>query len=163
MSNFTALQTEWYGLINTAWPEIILPGPGVQSNLFTSVQAARSNILERIRAGNPALPWAVMQFGDFEFLDDFGVASDVEQWPITIYYIAITTFTQSAVYAKLSTLKNNIMAADAASTLTSFQVLQRPSISTSETSPVNAALLANLNVDIISGSLSFLPGVLVNG
>lgn len=147
-----AFQTEWMTIINTVWPEIVLPGLGATSNFFTAIQALKKNIEIRMESANPALPYAFLAFGNFTQGTLTGDRNE-KNAPVTIFYIDSEKngATQTSISSKLQTLDDYVYQRN-----NSNFCLTGPSvIDSSDMNPVLSTLRTMSEVVVIGGIIQF--------
>ena len=169
---YPALTLEIFTAIHAVWPEIVLPGSGAQASCFTSLSALMDNIIEQQKLQNDgdntysvALPWAVLDIGDFVPDQSWGVASMLSRAPVTIWYI--DAFPKSATIG--SNQKDvNAKAYDLATyfdqtqnAFTNFQVIEKSAIDSGPGNAFNAYMRSALKTNLIGASVSWSPGFLV--
>jgi hypothetical protein len=156
-----------FSAITTAWPDIVAPGSGAHASLFTSFEALANNIIETEKdsqAGETtyavALPWAVLDIGDFEQDQDWGVTSQNRRAKVTVWYIGLhPTVTQKDVNGKAFALGEYIdKTVDA---FTYFQPIERSRIDSGPNNAFNEYARAQLNAPLIGACVEWSPGVLV--
>jgi len=157
----------WYGdffgelkaAIQSAWPEIS------DSQFYTAQQSLHEDLVQAITRGlagdgdEPAPPIAVLCIGSFARESSYGLGNLVKRAPVTVWYAASATdqgdvTNQSAVQEKLYGLATAIDEGDFAS----FQSIENASVDSSEANRQNAL---GLNAEIVAGSVSWEPGLLV--
>jgi hypothetical protein len=169
---FTPLLLEVYGVVNTVWPEAILPGGASVSNVFTSVQAFRKNF--EAEAQNSQLnladavppPYIVVSIGDSLDEPEFGLITRFKRARIQIFYLwaASDGGTQDAINAKLKALLDYIDSHDYDGTpaqFTNFEVVEFGRLNSSETNPWNAQALGGNKGELLGGHVVWEPGWLV--
>lgn len=124
---------------------------------YNSISAARKNIVEMLDKGSWTLPMYVVECGEFNSDDEWGVDSQSYRCPARIYAIhgVAGTDAQSSVQAVLESIRDAI---DNGPT-TSFQSIELGTISTGVDEAIMQPFIDNQN-DLIGGSLSWTPGLL---
>jgi hypothetical protein len=136
--------------------------PSGQRNLLTAMQAERGSFVEDLKNDRLALPLVVIEIGDFVDAPN----TPMHRWglkraSIKVHYIvqSSTTGTQSAVADRVLSLAKTI---DSGS-YEWFQVIEPcSSIMSGTDAPVNAALYAQSDVQVISAAAFWTPGFLVD-
>lgn len=154
----TLFLNEIDGLISLAWPEI---GHRDQRPLqrWTSVQAIRASLVDRIADGTAKLPCVVVRVGQ-EAESDYGVATGIYNRPLSVHYIAPAGTPQTDLHRKVSALRRLID--DPRTVFDTFQRGEnRGRIDSSETSDVNRNLAEIAGVQVVSASVEWNPGLMV--
>jgi hypothetical protein len=170
-SFFASFLAELWATIHSACPEIVVPGTAdpdhageyLTSNAFTSLQALRDNLTDKINnapdtwAATP--PYVVVHVGDFSICDDAGMHNDVFWAPIRIWYIGdpASDLTPMGAHEKAFSIRQQIDA----NGHTNFFARDRGALNNSETDAVVSALLTELKIAVSIGSVTYLPGLMV--
>jgi hypothetical protein len=148
---------------------VSLPNPATGFiNWLTTVQGTKHSFVEMLRSNADvkfSLPGMIIDIGDFELKDADPIMNSVGliRAPITIIYVTNwggSTGTQNSCFGEALLLKNSI---DKASTPFNnfFLAGEEGKILTNVDCPVNSALMANAQVDIIASAVQWLPGLVV--
>jgi hypothetical protein len=164
---FAEFKEEFMGLVAQATGLVQTEGTE-KATLFTSIEAANLSIIEFMNdglkgnRGRPAPPYAAVQIGALNLDPDWGVSSQTYRAPVTVGIVDATAndATQESVAALLEAIQALID--DPAANFTTFQPCERSSIDVSESNPVFQALGSNSKVDIIAGTITWEPGLLLN-
>jgi hypothetical protein len=141
-----------------------LPAPTTPGhrNLLTSIQAADLSFLESVVAGTVETPCVVIEIGDFEDDTGFGVENDLSRMPVSFHLIARwgPSGNQRTIHASLMTLKRSF---DAPTVMfETFERIERGSVRTGTSNPVNEELFVKAKGDLIAGCLDYAPGFQVD-
>lgn len=161
-NNLGTFLDEWLGtVIPAVWSEIVVPGGASYSNFFTSMQAARLNIIETFEQHPSVQEYHVLVYGKQTLDPDWTMDTAFYRLPIQAFYMArpSATITQEYVHAKLMAL-SDYLTGPALHTFQTFMAPEVGSIDTSETSPINNAVWVNSQDGILGGHLFYNPGLL---
>ena len=164
MSN---LVTDFYAeLKSIASAAVSLPTPATgHLNVITTIQGMKRSIVEQLREANArlVLPMLVLQFGKFEEEKGLGINSvGLMRAPVTLFYLIQwggAWNNQDGAYEGVQQIKAVIDTPP--STFTTFYPIEEGVIDSSDECPVNAALFADSQVQIVSAELRYNPGLLV--
>jgi hypothetical protein len=154
---YPAFLTEWQTIINTVWPEIILPGGGSASNFFTGIQALKKNIESRMEEADPALPYCFVGLGA---TTPMAWTSDRDDYngSITLFYIdsEANSATQTTINAKLQSMRKYVRSYNS----TTFCQTLDSIVDSSDRNPVNSLMPVKSQIRVIGGTITF-PGLYV--
>lgn len=149
---FPAYLSEWQTIINTVWPEIILPGGGSVSNFFTAIQAVKNNIEIRMSGADPALPYAFVALGTFPPANVTSDRND-KNGSITVFYVDSEKngATQTTINAKLSALDEYVRTR----INSTFCMMTDAVIDSSDLNPIMQTLRTTSGVLVCGGIITF--------
>lgn len=153
--------------------KITLPGNGELSNVWTSVQALRQNVVELAKSAvaqdghAPPLPFYVIDVGRLAPASGWDVGVSRMRAPVTIYTVQATVpgsstkASQLTVSADLSKIQQYIDSAE--NQFDTFQPVEKGQVDTSLSNPITKALAAESKALLYGGAVTWSPGFLVQG
>jgi hypothetical protein len=140
-------------------------GDGEGQTLFTSIETCGINVISYMNdalagRGRPAPPYVAVQMGQDSHDPEWGVRSRTFRHPLTVGIVAPrASKTPAQIRAMLETLATLI---DDGSFTTFQSPPERASIDVSDTNPIYEALGAQSKVKVVAGTLTWIPGLLVD-